>query len=296
MRSKVTVVLLFLNVILFFYIFQYEEKWRAEQKTFEARRRVLGPEAASIDAITRTSRAGPPIRLERRGDAWWLTRPYEWPADPNAVARIINELQFLEHEPRDHQRRVDEARLAHLGHPAVNQGARVDHDQRHVHLVGHEAHVGNDQIEFVLAPQRDDRAEVGADQEQRQLEEIHDLRVAVLEQGRGGEEKCDQRTHRQAERQCRQSPQGKALEQDVHQHDQHADQQADEHRPETKGVPLLDRIADQPARGGTKDNENEADGQKGFVHGGDRRPRGFNGGSTKAGKAEGFRSPSEYRG
>jgi len=98
MRSKVTVVLLFLNVILFFYIFQYEEKWRAEQKTFEARRRVLGPEAASIDAITRTSRAGPPIRLERRGDAWWLTRPYVWPADPNAVARIINELQFLEHE------------------------------------------------------------------------------------------------------------------------------------------------------------------------------------------------------
>ena len=56
MRSKVTIVLLFLNVVLFFYIFQYEEKWRAEQKTLEARRRVLGPEAASIDSLSRTSR------------------------------------------------------------------------------------------------------------------------------------------------------------------------------------------------------------------------------------------------
>ena len=58
MRSKVTVVLLFLNVVLFFYIFQYEEKWRAEQKTLESRRRVLGPEAAAIDSLTRTSRTG----------------------------------------------------------------------------------------------------------------------------------------------------------------------------------------------------------------------------------------------
>ncbi len=97
MRSKVTVVLLFLNVVLFFYIFQYEEKWRAEQKTQEARRRVLGPEAASIDSLTRTSRTGAPVRLERRGESWWITQPYEWPANPNAVARILKELQFLEH-------------------------------------------------------------------------------------------------------------------------------------------------------------------------------------------------------
>ncbi len=98
MRSKVTIVLLFLNVVLFFYIFQYEEKWRAEQKTLEAPRRVLGPEAASIEALARTSRGGDPVKLVKRGESWWLTSPYEWPADGNALNRIINELQFLEHE------------------------------------------------------------------------------------------------------------------------------------------------------------------------------------------------------
>ncbi|MBI2496815.1 MAG: DUF4340 domain-containing protein [Opitutae bacterium] len=98
MRSKVTIVLLFLNVVLFFYIFQYEEKWRAEQKTLEARRRVLGPEAASIDSLARTSRTGDPVKLVKRGESWWLTQPYEWPAEPNALSRIVNELQFLEHE------------------------------------------------------------------------------------------------------------------------------------------------------------------------------------------------------
>lgn len=98
MRSKVTVVLLFLNVALFFYIFQFEEKWRAERATLEARRRVLPPEIASLDSFTRTLRSGESVRLEKRGDAWWLTRPYEWPANPNAMARIHNELQYLEHE------------------------------------------------------------------------------------------------------------------------------------------------------------------------------------------------------
>jgi len=98
MRSKVTVVLLFLNVVLFFYIFQYEEKWKAEQKTLEARRRVLGPEAAAIDSLTRTSRSGAPMKLKRTGETWTLVEPYDWPANGNAVARIINELQFLEHD------------------------------------------------------------------------------------------------------------------------------------------------------------------------------------------------------
>ena len=98
MRTKVTLVLLFLNVILFYYIFHYEEKWRAERAQLEARRRVLGPEVASIDSFTRTSRTGAAVRAEKRADTWWLTQPYDWPANPNAVARIVNELQFLEHE------------------------------------------------------------------------------------------------------------------------------------------------------------------------------------------------------
>lgn len=94
MRSKVTVALLFLNVVLFFYIFQYEKVKLPDANG----KRVLGAEVATIAAITRTSRSAAPLKLERRGDAWWLQEPYEWLANPNAVTRLINELQFLEHE------------------------------------------------------------------------------------------------------------------------------------------------------------------------------------------------------
>lgn len=98
MRTKVTLVLVFLNVVLFYYIFHYEAKWKAERAQFEARRRVLGPEAAAIDTFTRSGKSSPAVRAEKRNDSWWLTRPYDWPANANAVSRILNELQFLEHE------------------------------------------------------------------------------------------------------------------------------------------------------------------------------------------------------
>lgn len=94
MRSKVTVVLLFLNVVLFYYIFQFEDR----VKIHENSRRVLGSEAAGIDGFTRTSPTVPTIAAEKRDENWWLTQPFEWPANPNAIARIVNELQFLEHE------------------------------------------------------------------------------------------------------------------------------------------------------------------------------------------------------
>ncbi len=98
MRSKVTIVLLFLNVVLFYYIFHYEKARLDERAVMEARKRVYGPEVATIDSITRSSRNGPTIKLERKNDSWWLTQPYEWQADPYAVNRMLSELQFLEHE------------------------------------------------------------------------------------------------------------------------------------------------------------------------------------------------------
>ena len=97
MRTKVTLVLLLLNVALFFFIFQFERRWRTEENWKEARRRVLGPEAADIRALEITS-ATHRLALEKRGDTWFVTHPIEWPANPNAVNRIVNDLQFLEHE------------------------------------------------------------------------------------------------------------------------------------------------------------------------------------------------------
>jgi hypothetical protein len=99
MRTKVTLVLLFLNVALFFFIFKFERNWRTERASLEARRRVLGAEAADIRTLTVTSTAaGGSYRLTRNGENWQLTQPLDWPANPTAVARIINDLQFLDHE------------------------------------------------------------------------------------------------------------------------------------------------------------------------------------------------------
>jgi len=95
MRSKVTVVLLFLNVVLFCYIYYYDRPLIDARKLLEASHSVLPTEIASMDSLTRTSHTGEVVRLKKNGETWWLTAPYEWPANPNAVSLIHNELQFL---------------------------------------------------------------------------------------------------------------------------------------------------------------------------------------------------------
>jgi hypothetical protein len=97
MRTKVTLVLVFLNVALFFFIFKFERTWRTERASLEARRRVLGPEAADIRALEVRGPGGQVLfNLARRGETWWLTAPLEWPANPEAVSRLVHELQLLE--------------------------------------------------------------------------------------------------------------------------------------------------------------------------------------------------------
>jgi len=98
-RTKVTLVLVFLNVALFFFIFKFERNWRTEAASLEARRRVLGPEAADIRTLEVGSPvAGASFSLAKRGETWWLTKPLEWPANPHAVDSLIKELNLLEHE------------------------------------------------------------------------------------------------------------------------------------------------------------------------------------------------------
>jgi len=96
-RTKVTLVLLFLNVALFFFIFRFERRWRTEDNWREARRLVLGAEAADIRSLE-IATAGRKLSLARRGDAWFVTQPFDWPANGIAVSRIVTELQLLEHE------------------------------------------------------------------------------------------------------------------------------------------------------------------------------------------------------
>jgi hypothetical protein len=99
MRTKVTLVLVFLNVALFFFIFRFERRWRTEDALREARRLVLGPEAANIRTLEVTLTAGGSYSLQRDRDAWFLTKPLDrWPANEHAVSAILHGLQLLEHE------------------------------------------------------------------------------------------------------------------------------------------------------------------------------------------------------
>lgn len=95
MRTKVTLVLLFLNVVLFYYISHFENNLTPENRG----KSVYGSEVASINSFSRKDRNGTSVTLEKRdrGD-WWLTKPYEWPANRNAISSIISELQHLKHE------------------------------------------------------------------------------------------------------------------------------------------------------------------------------------------------------
>jgi Domain of unknown function (DUF4340) len=97
MRTKVTLVLLFLNVALFFFIFYLRPQWATEERLKEARRRVLGPESVNIQSLEIVA-GGRTVRLVKRGEAWALTQPFDWPANPFAVNRILTTLQNLQHE------------------------------------------------------------------------------------------------------------------------------------------------------------------------------------------------------
>lgn len=100
MRTKVTLVLIFLNVALFFFIFKFERSWRTEDQLKEARRRVFGSETASIRSlqVTSTVAGGPSYSAVRVRDDWMLTEPLDWPANQEAVTNIVQVLQFLENE------------------------------------------------------------------------------------------------------------------------------------------------------------------------------------------------------
>ena len=93
MRTKVTLVLIFLNVAVFFFIFYLKEKDIHAPVDHSS---ILGPEVANIQAIEVTGGSRPsPIRIEKHGEAWTITKPEVWPANQFAVNTIVNELEQL---------------------------------------------------------------------------------------------------------------------------------------------------------------------------------------------------------
>jgi hypothetical protein len=157
MRTKVTLVLVFLNVALFFFIFKFERGWRTDAVALEARRRVLGAETADIQGLRITGPGLAPIALQRAGDSWSLTEPIEWPANPHAVNRIINELQFLEHETSfsvaDLEKNKQSLADYGLAEPRLTLAFTTGSNEAPVTLeIGDETKVGNRL--YILSPDR----------------------------------------------------------------------------------------------------------------------------------------------
>lgn len=116
MRSKITLILLALNLAVFGYLFLVQRHATASRVLEENRRRVLGPEAANLDRLqisftpaegegpaTSATEPATSLTLERETDRWILVTPAgaapaKWPANDFAVRRMLNGLQFLEHE------------------------------------------------------------------------------------------------------------------------------------------------------------------------------------------------------
>lgn len=99
MRTKVTLILVLLNVALLAVILYARREWQAEQDLARLSKRVLGDEVIGIKSLEITAAGSEGrIRLERKNEnaAWELREPINWPANDHAVRRIIQDLEFLE--------------------------------------------------------------------------------------------------------------------------------------------------------------------------------------------------------
>jgi hypothetical protein len=94
MRTKVTLVLIFLNIALFTFIYHFA----GDEKPKDYTRRPLPRAVAGADRIEILQADASQLLLTKRNDRWMLGAPYEWPADRNAVDRLLNELLLLESE------------------------------------------------------------------------------------------------------------------------------------------------------------------------------------------------------
>lgn len=100
MRWKLTFVLLLLNAAAFYYIYHLERQEDPREQLQRDSQLVL-PRAGDIVGITMESLAdGRKRTLEKTRPGWQLTEPVRWPANENAVQKILTQLEYLEREVR----------------------------------------------------------------------------------------------------------------------------------------------------------------------------------------------------
>jgi hypothetical protein len=96
MRTKVTLVLLLLNVALFAWIVQARQRWRVAAEDADRDRHPLRELAINLQGITVGAPGATAVTLEKRGGrTWHMAAPLDWLANDTAVNTIIGLIQDL---------------------------------------------------------------------------------------------------------------------------------------------------------------------------------------------------------
>lgn len=100
MRFKFTILLIFLNAAAIGFLY-YQEYRKNLALDYRLASPVVLPDAIDIHRMVieiQTDELRETRELEKLRDKWRIIRPFEWPANDNAVQRILNQLRILKRE------------------------------------------------------------------------------------------------------------------------------------------------------------------------------------------------------
>lgn len=108
---RITITLLLLNLFVASWIFQLE----MESNTPEENKQIFNIRSDEITRIHIKKKQGSIIRMKKNGDGWMITKPVVWPANPNAVQRLVNRMVYLEKEVAFQRDRVSGQTMEEYG-------------------------------------------------------------------------------------------------------------------------------------------------------------------------------------
>lgn len=99
MRIRFTLLLLLLNALAFGLIFFLDQRGQVADRNALKLAENIRDEVVGAQQIKLSGRAiNLPHALNRAGENWQITQPFEWPANYFSVNRILNQLQFIEED------------------------------------------------------------------------------------------------------------------------------------------------------------------------------------------------------
>lgn len=99
MRIRFTLLLLLLNALAFGLIFFLDQRGQEADRNALKLAENIRDEVVGAQQIKLSGRAiNLPHALNRAGENWQITQPFEWPANYFSVNRILNQLQFIEED------------------------------------------------------------------------------------------------------------------------------------------------------------------------------------------------------